>query len=353
MNQSLRRDLILVGVLWAFLTLAGELFAVLVDFYPQVMSDKGEKIEDAFKFLVYAAVPVFAMVVAVLIYTALRHRASSGDGPPEDGPPYRGRGAIPVVWFGASAGLTLLVMVYPGLVGIPEVFTDPSDSDLTVQVTGIQWAWIFDYQDGDVRTINELVLPVDREVTFEITSEDVLHSFFVPAFLMKIDAVPGLTTTMTLRPTALGSFETNEMLRVQCAELCGLSHSKMVAPVQVVSDEDFQQWLADKAGGGATDGEQPGATTLQIAAENLKFDTDALEAPAGQPFAVELDNRDQGVVHNFSVYTDSSAEEPLFVGDLFAGPEVRTLEVPALASGEYFFRCDVHPTTMTGTLRVR
>jgi cytochrome c oxidase subunit 2 len=291
--------------------------------------------------------------VAVLSFTVVRHSAHTGDEPPEDGPPYRGRGAVPVAWFGASACLAIVVMIYPGLVGIPKVFEHGSPDDLTVEVSGVQWAWIFDYAGEDVRTINELALPVDRRVTFKITSEDVLHSFFIPAFLMKIDAVPGLTTTMTLRPTHVGSFASNEMLRVQCAELCGLSHSKMAAPVQIMSEEDFQQWLADKAGGGAADGEQPAAVTLQIAAEGLLFDTDALEAPADQPFAVELDNRDEGTMHNFSVYTDSSAQEPLFVGDLFAGPEVRTYQVPALASGEYFFRCDVHPATMTGTLRVR
>jgi cytochrome c oxidase subunit 2 len=353
MNQSLRRDLILVGVLWALLTLAGELFAAFVDFYPQAMSDKGEKIEDAFQFLVFAAVPVFALVVAVLLFTIVRHSARTGDEPPEDGPPYRGRGAVPLTWFGASAALTLIIMIYPGLIGIPEMFTDAEAGDLTVEVTGVQWAWIFDYPDHDVRTINELALPVDREVTFKITSQDVLHSFFVPAFLMKIDAVPGLTTTLTLRPTHVGSFESNEMLRVQCAELCGLAHSRMVAPIQVMSEEDFRQWLDGKAGGGAANGEAPAATTLQIVAQDLLFDRDALQGPPDQPFAVELDNRDEGTMHNFSVYTDASAQQALFVGDIFPGVEARTFQVPALESGEYFFRCDVHPTTMTGTLRVR
>jgi plastocyanin len=92
----------------------------------------------------------------------------------------------------------------------------------------------------------------------------------------------------------------------------------------------------------------PSGTALEISAEGNEFDKDCLAAPAGTPFSIELDNRDSGVPHNVSIYADSSASEPLFTGDLFPGPETRTYEVEAVDAGTYFFRCDAHPTQMTG-----
>src|SRR3972149_11090134 len=113
----MKRDLMIAGGLWLLLTAVGELLAAFVDFYPEAKSDKGEEIETAFRALVFCAVPVFALVVTVLLYSVLRHRVA---GPPtEDGPGFRGRGAVPLAWFGVTAGLTPGVMIYPGFVGTP------------------------------------------------------------------------------------------------------------------------------------------------------------------------------------------------------------------------------------------
>jgi plastocyanin len=85
---------------------------------------------------------------------------------------------------------------------------------------------------------------------------------------------------------------------------------------------------------------------------NSVFDADCLAAPAGKPFEIVFDNMDAGIPHNVAIYTDQSADTPLFVGEVFSGPDVVTYEIPALDAGTYFFRCDVHPTTMTGTFLV-
>jgi len=82
------------------------------------------------------------------------------------------------------------------------------------------------------------------------------------------------------------------------------------------------------------------------------FDADCLAAPAGKPFEIVFDNMDAGIPHNVAIYTDEGAGTPLFVGEVFNGPDVVTYDVPALDAGTYFFRCDVHPTTMTGTFVV-
>ena len=104
---------------------------------------------------------------------------------------------------------------------------------------------------------------------------------------------------------------------------------------------------AEPAGACAPDG-----ATVEVMAMDSVFDADCLAAPAGKPFKIVFDNMDAGIPHNVAIYTDDSAETSLFVGETFNGPDVVTYKVPALEAGTYFFRCDVHSTTMTGTFEV-
>jgi nitrite reductase (NO-forming) len=98
---------------------------------------------------------------------------------------------------------------------------------------------------------------------------------------------------------------------------------------------------------------QPDGTKLSITAQNAVFTTDCLAAPAGKSFTIAFDNQDPGVPHNVSIYTDDSASNALFTGELVSGPKKIVYKVDALEAGTYFFRCDVHPTTMTGTFVVK
>jgi plastocyanin len=97
----------------------------------------------------------------------------------------------------------------------------------------------------------------------------------------------------------------------------------------------------------------PGETVLQLRALNLLFDKRALTAAAAAPVNIQFDNADAGVLHNFALYNNSSAAQKIFVGDLTTGPVVTNYKFTAPAAGSYFFRCDVHPDTMTGTFTVR
>jgi len=97
---------------------------------------------------------------------------------------------------------------------------------------------------------------------------------------------------------------------------------------------------------------EPNGTKLSIAAVNVMFDTDCLAAPADTPFTIAFDNQDAGVPHNISIYTDDTATKALFTGEMVNGPKTVTYSVKGLPAGTYFFRCDVHPTTMTGTFIV-
>lgn len=97
---------------------------------------------------------------------------------------------------------------------------------------------------------------------------------------------------------------------------------------------------------------EPDSTTLEVTASGTAFDTDCLAAPADQPFEIDFNNQDQAVPHNVAIYTDSSAAEVLFQGETFVGPDERIYQVDPLQAGDFFFRCDVHPTEMTGTFVV-
>jgi cytochrome c oxidase subunit 2 len=187
----------------------------------------------------YFAAPVFAFVVAVLVYSVLRYRRAGA--PDQDGPPLLGHGVVPVAWFGITSVLAVVLMINPGLTGLAEIMEE--DPDVVVKVQGTRWTWIINYPEHGVSTLRELVLPVDQSVRFEITAADVIHSVWIPAFLMKLDAVPGSTTTFTIRPTALGDFETDDSLRLQCAEMCGRDHALRQLPIRVVTAEEFKAWI--------------------------------------------------------------------------------------------------------------
>jgi cytochrome c oxidase subunit II len=231
-------------VLWLVLTIAGVTAVLTTDFYATVGSDRGEEIARAFRFLTALAIPVGAMVISVLVYSILRR--SSTELPDEDGPNMDGTGSFPKIWLGATAALTLLIIIYPGLWTLHGVVKKHKTPELVVNVQALQWTWLMEYPEQGLENQTELVIPVDTKITFSITSRDVVHSFWVPAFLMKIDAIPGRTTTLSLVAVEEGDYSDDPLYRVQCAELCGLSHANMRVPVRVVSKSEFEDWVNQK-----------------------------------------------------------------------------------------------------------
>ncbi|MDQ7843561.1 MAG: cytochrome c oxidase subunit II [Armatimonadota bacterium] len=227
------------ALLWAALTAAG-LWAARVDLLPLAAAREAAIIDEAFRLLLRLSVPVFAFVLAVLIYSLVRFRVRGE--PREEGPPLFGRGIVPWVWLGVTSALAVYVIFNPGLRGLAELRANPT-ADLVVQVEGSRWQWKISYPQYDM-TVREVVLPVGRRVRFDVTATDVLHSFWIPAFRVKIDAVPGMTTRVFVTPTVAGSYEDSYHLRLQCAELCGLGHNLMASPVRVVDAGGFEAWVA-------------------------------------------------------------------------------------------------------------
>lgn len=247
------RHFITAALLWVVLTAVGELL-VVADLYPTVGSEEAGEFDDIFRFLLLLGVPVMTFVFAVIIYAILAFRVRDVEGG-EAGPTIRGQGWFPRAWLAITGGLAIFIMIYPGLTGLAELQDSRSDSgwgdrdaELVIGATGFMWSWIFTYPDGtEVNVVKgtELVLPVHTKIRFDVQSIDVVHSLWIPAFRMKIDAIPGRHTFMTVEPTRLGEYESDHAYRVQCAELCGLDHAAMVFPIRVVEEEEYEAWLAN------------------------------------------------------------------------------------------------------------
>lgn len=246
MGTSARRgpgEGLAVVVVWAALTALGEVLVWHLPIFPVRGAREADVADRAFLVLSRLAVPVFAFVLAMLLYSVLRFRSRGrpdGLGAGTWGSP---RAYVP--WLAVTGGLAILLIVNPGLTGLAE-FRGSHRADLVVRVVGSQWSWTVIYPDqGNVSSLDELVLPVGRRVRFEVASTDVIHSFWIPAFRVKVDAVPGRTTVIYATPTREGSFHTDPLYRLQCAELCGLGHTSMRLGVEVVSEEDFRSFIEE------------------------------------------------------------------------------------------------------------
>lgn len=238
----MKRDLLYAGVFWIVLTAIGEYVAFAVNIFPPAAAEEALIIDEAFDLLMVLGIPVFTFVLAGLVFAFLRYRVPEDS--IEDGPPIRTHRGLTWSWFMITSALAVLVIINPGITGLRDLQRNPNE-DLVVQVETEQWQWNFTYPQYGVTLAgaNELVLPVDQRVKFEITSLDVIHSMWVPAFRMKMDAVPGQTNVMYVTPDETGDMGEHSAFRVQCAELCGTGHPRMRAGLRIVSGEEFEAWI--------------------------------------------------------------------------------------------------------------
>ena len=154
-----------------------------------------------------------------------------------DGAYITGNSRLEVIWTLIPLG-TVIFVAYIGALSLADVLRiDPSA--MVVKVIGGQWFWKFQYPDYGFST-DKLYLPVNRQVDLQMTSLDVIHSFWVPEFRVKQDLVPGRTTDLRITPIMIGQY------KVRCSELCGTRHAYMEAAVIVVSQEDFDKWAAQQ-----------------------------------------------------------------------------------------------------------
>ena len=222
------------------------LVAVLVPWLPTSASEEMDRIEFVYWFVTVISIAIFALVTAVLVYMVVKFRAVGDDD--SDGPPIHGHTGLEIAWTAVPAVLVTAIAIVSAIALARN--GDAGTNPLRVHVVAQQFAWKFEYPGSGV-TGGRLVLPVGRSAELELDAVDVIHSFWVPEFGQKADAVPGMQTRLVITPTRLGTFP------VICTELCGLGHATMRSEAEVLSQEDFDAWLAEQnqasgGGGGAS-----------------------------------------------------------------------------------------------------
>lgn len=226
------RHFLTASAVWVVLSALGVILVAGLQIMPVIASREAAIENSAFVLLTVLSVPVLMLVVVGLGYTALRFRAT---GEMVDGPPIHGHVGFQAVWVGTSFVLVLVLFAY-GSLGLIDI-RGAQTADFEVNVSAEQWAWHYEYPATGVKS-SELHIPVDRRVHLTITSTDVIHSFWVPAFGVKQDAVPGHPTHIYLTATDLGTYPG------LCSELCGFGHTGMTTTAVVSDEASLDAWLS-------------------------------------------------------------------------------------------------------------
>jgi cytochrome c oxidase subunit 2 len=344
-----------------------------IDLIPDPASQERGLIDGFMQLLFAIASVFFAIIVTIFGYSLIFFRRQKGDD--TDARPIRGKAFLELTW----TIIPFLVVTFLSFYGarildqmtavntvnetaqtvyslgafipreIPASNSASAQPELVVNVTASRFVWEFAYPGYGINSTYELEVPVNRRLLLNIQSKDVIHSFWVQEWGPKQDAVPGLSPVLRVTPTKLGNFT------VQCSQLCGFGHTDMTAPVHVVSEADFNAWVTKQVSTANASSPPPGShVMIDLTAQNIAFDTKQITVPAGVEVMISFDNKDNGVPHNFSVYTDATATKAIFTGKIITGPGRITYTFTAPTTpGNYFFRCDVHPTIMTGTFTVK
>jgi cytochrome c oxidase subunit II len=234
----MRRHYVIVGILvivMAILTYVGLDSAGLM---PVEASAQAADIDWMWNLEVVAMSFLFALIVVPLVYSLVVFRRRKGD--TTDAEHMEGNTRLEIAW---TIVPLFIVMAYAYLGAINLAATQRADPDaMVVEVTGLQWSWTFRYPAVNGLTVvsDELHVPVGKQILLRMTSNDVIHSFWVPEFRVKQDLVPGRITELRITPTLEGNY------KVRCAELCGTSHYSMEKPVVVSSQEDFDAWMTEQ-----------------------------------------------------------------------------------------------------------
>jgi cytochrome c oxidase subunit 2 len=218
----------------------GIVLGLAIEWFPIQGSTIAADIDTFWDVLLICSVPIAVAVFAIVLFAARRWRMRPGE-EDLDGPPIHGNTRLEVIWTVLPTALIAGLCAYATVL-LLDIQESPAKGTRVVNVTGVQFAWTFETNAaGKKIKTDELTVPVGEPVEFKVRSDDVIHDFWVPEWRLKVDAVPGITTSYSLTPSEEGRFQ------VVCAELCGLGHAFMRQYVNVVSKADYAAWVA--AGG--------------------------------------------------------------------------------------------------------
>jgi cytochrome c oxidase subunit 2 len=369
----------------AFLVAGCTDFDIRTAFPPDAASTQGQAVRNLYDLVFIIGAAIFILVEGLILFAVLRYRRRKGDD--ELPPQIHGNNKLEIIWTAIPIAIVLALFVVSWGT-LNTIDARQKDPPVRIGVVAYQWQWQFVYAPLDIRwedcgapqnkgkcvtvfgvpppggdrtswTPPQMHVPVGETVELQMHSTDVIHSFYVPAFLYQRDITPRRDQVIQFLADREGTY------RGQCTQFCGLLHQAMEFEVVVESREAFNTFLQDALTPPATPApapststepgasQQPGqSVTLTITAAGIAFDTDTLEVPANTPFQIVFTNNDAGIPHNVAIHKDSPTGPLVWAGDIFNGVETRTYEVPALPAGTYGFICTVHPN-MTGTLTVR
>jgi cytochrome c oxidase subunit 2 len=214
---------------------------------PLSPTEQGSSVRHLYNAFSWIALAVFVIVIALIGWSIVRYRAKENDDPQSIPPQIKKNIPLEITYF-AIPQLIVVGMFIASIFVLHDVNKTPAqvngEKPLVVRVTGFQWGWDFTYRGSDVTVesiphdIATFYLPTDTPIRFEIRSKDVVHSFFVPKFLMKRDAIPGINNDFQI--DGIRKAGTSQM---RCAEFCGLLHDEMYAYIKAVPPPQFQSWL--------------------------------------------------------------------------------------------------------------
>jgi cytochrome c oxidase subunit 2 len=239
-----RRSIWLTALAGLIATAIGIVLSYAIHWFPVQASKQAHETDTLYHVLVIASIPIFVLVVTTILFSVWHFRMRPGQ-ELADGLPIHGNTRLEVFWTAIPAALLLGLVSYSFAV-LHNNEVKPA-KEIVVNVTGQQFAWSYEYPSsvtgGAPLKTTQLYVPEGESVDFKIRSIDVIHAFWIPAFRLQIDAVPGITTSYRATPDRLGSYP------VVCNLLCGVGHGLMRSTIHVVSPSRFQSWL--KSGPGA------------------------------------------------------------------------------------------------------
>ena len=239
-RRSNMKHFIVVGILVILVTALLLLGLQQVDLLPAAAALQANPIDRMFGLEFTVIAFLFSLIVVFMVYSIFVFRRKKGD--TTDARHIEGNQRLEIIWTAIPLA-TVLGFAYLGSQALAETMrVDPGA--LEINVIGSQWSWRFEYPELGIQT-NELRMPVNRQALLRLSSLDVIHSFWVPEFRVKQDALPGgkeFVRDLRVTPDKIGNYT------LRCAELCGLDHTYMEAPVIVMASADFDAWAAQEAG---------------------------------------------------------------------------------------------------------
>jgi cytochrome c oxidase subunit 2 len=210
----------------------------------------GRVVDNIFLYILFICLFLLGLITFLMVYFIVRYRRKRHPRPVD----IEGSTWLEITWT-VIPTLIVLTMFYYGLTGFEFLKKVPPGA-MVVKVVARQWSWLFQYENGIQDT--ELRVSIGKPVKLLLTSQDVIHGFYAPAFRIKQDAVPGMTNYLWFQPTQVGVFD------VMCSQYCGLEHSHMLSKIVVLPEEEFTKWYQGKKQEVAAKGPTPGIQLYRI-----------------------------------------------------------------------------------------